>query len=91
MNQKELTKTFMIILNLKNPLSSMVDIQLFQRCKGLNYTSVVCRVDWAAHKQLCGYFENTKTKGKIHKGKHRYILKSLFVSMFYSFVISIIK
>ena len=49
----------------------MVDIQLFQRCKGLNSISVVCRVDWAAHKQVCGYFENTKTKGKIHKGKRR--------------------
>ena len=34
MNQKELTKTFMMILNLKNPLMSMVYAKLFQRFNG---------------------------------------------------------
>ena len=33
MKRKELNKTFMLVLNYKNPLVSMVYTKLFQRCK----------------------------------------------------------
>ena len=34
MKQKELTKTFMMISNLKKPLVAMAYAEIFQRCKG---------------------------------------------------------
>ena len=34
MNRKEVTKTFMMILNRKNPLVSMVYTYIIQRCEG---------------------------------------------------------
>ena len=41
MKRKELTKTFMMISNLKNPLVSMVYTKVFHRCKGLFISETV--------------------------------------------------
>ena len=43
MNQKEQTKTFMMISNRKNPLVSMVYTKIFQRLKGLGANRVYSR------------------------------------------------
>ena len=45
MTQKELTKTFMMILNWKNPLVSMVYTPIIQRIKGWSGRPVLKLID----------------------------------------------
>ena len=48
MNQKELTETFMMISNSKNPLVSIVYTKIFQRCNGLDMIRLTLSPLWYA-------------------------------------------
>ena len=53
MKQKELTKIFIIISNLKKTLVSMVYPKLYQRCKGLNNHRLTGLRLLLAHVYIC--------------------------------------